>query len=154
MVRIISGVLAAIALSACATAPQTPQEKILGKWSCSLDMSGLKGAANLTYVAGGTSSGPISFKGESEGSDVDITGSVEATWEFLADGQLRETITDFAIKTASFDGETMNQAMISAVIEPMLAETITGGESLANVTFAGNTMTLDAEGADPTVCTR
>ena len=44
--------------------------------------------------------------------------------------------------------------VIAAATKPMLADAITGGESLANVTFEGNTMTLDAEGADPTVCTR
>lgn len=154
MVRMISGVLAAVVLSACATTPQSPQERILGPWSCSLDMSGLKGSANLTYAPGGTSSGPISFSGEAEGIEVDITGDVEASWEFLADGKLRESITDFSIKTASFDGEVMSPAMIAGMIEPMLAETITGGESIAEVTFEGNTMTLTGDGADPTLCTR
>jgi len=154
MARITASVLTAIVLGGCATTPSTPQEKILGKWSCSMEMSGLKGSANLTYVADGTSSGPISFTGEAEGIEVDIAGNVDATWAFGADGKLRETITDFEIETASFDGEKMNEAMIAGVIEPMLADTITGGESIADVTFEGNTMTLAAEGADPTVCSR
>jgi len=154
MVRIFTGIVAAAFLSACATTSLTPQERVLGPWSCAVDMGGLAGTARLTYRPDGTTSGPVSFKGETDGVDMDITGDVTSTWEFLADGRFRETITGFIIKTAAFDGEVMSPALIAAMIQPMIAETLEGQESVADITFGDGTMTLSSDGAEPTRCSR
>lgn len=154
MVRIFTGIVAAALLSACATTSLAPQERVLGPWSCSVDMGGLAGTAQLSYRPDGTASGPVSFKGETDGIDMDITGDVTSTWEFMADGRFRETVTGFTIKTAAFDGEVMSPAMIATMIQPMIADTLEGQESVADVTFGDNTMTLSSDGVEPTVCSR
>lgn len=154
MVRIFTGIVVAALLSACATTPLSPQERLLGPWSCSVDMGGLTGAAQLTYRPDGTASGPVAFKGEADGVDMDITGDVTSTWEFQADGRLRETVTGLSIKTAAFGGEVMSPALIAAMIQPMIAETLEGQGSIADVTFGDGTMTLTSDSAEPTVCSR
>jgi hypothetical protein len=154
MVRIFTGIVAAGFLSACATTSLAPQERVLGPWSCAVDMGGLAGTAQLTYRPDGTTTGPVSFKGEADGIDMDITGDVTSTWEFLADGRFRETVTGFTIKTAAFDGEVMSPALIATMIQPMIADTLEGQESITDVTFDDGTMTLSSDSAEPTICSR
>lgn len=154
MVRMFAGLAAAALLSACATTSLTSQERVIGPWSCSLELGGLAGKAHLNYRPDGTTSGPVSFKGETDGIDMDITGDVASTWEFLENGRFREVVTDFQIKTAAFDGEAMSPALIATMIQPMIADTLEGQESVADVTFGDNTMTLSSDGAEPTVCSR
>lgn len=154
MVRMFAGLSVAALLSACATTSLTPQERVIGPWSCTIDLGGLAGKAELNYRPDGTTSGPVSFTGETDGIEMDITGDVASTWEFLANGKFREVVTDFQIKTAAFDGAAMTPAVIAAMIQPMIAETLEGQESVADVTFGDNTMTLTSDGAEPTVCSR
>jgi hypothetical protein len=154
MVRMFAGLAAAALLSACATTSLTPQERVIGPWSCSLELGGLSGKAQLNYRPDGTTSGPVSFTGETDSIEMDITGDVASTWEFLVNGRLREVVTGFDIKTAAFDGEAMSAALIATMIQPMIADTLEGQESIAEVAFGDNTMTLTSDGAEPTVCSR
>lgn len=154
MVRMFAGLAAAALLSACATTSLTPQERVIGPWSCSVDMGGLAGKAELNYRPDGTTSGPVAFTGETDGIEMDITGDVASTWEFLENGRFREVVTGFDIKTAAFDGEAMSAALIATMIQPMIADTLEGQESIADITFGDNTMTLTSDGAEPTVCSR
>jgi len=154
MNRIVAGVVAAVVLSGCATVPQTPQEKILGVWTCAVVMGGLEGTSTMTYMPDGTATGPVTFVGETDGVEIDLSGNVKSTWQFLDDGRLSETVREFSVTTAKFDGDVMGPDLIASMIQPMIAAGIQGQEAVTDVTFDGPTMTMSAQDAEPTICKR
>ncbi len=155
MIRILSGSALALALAACASAPSaTPATLILGTWTCSTTSEGMAIAGVLDYRADGTVKGDAMMDADMPGMKASITGDVDATWAFLPDGKLQETITALKVKSAVLDGQAAPAAMIPLMIQPMVNESVVNQSSISTAVFAAETFTSTDEEGVVTSCKR
>ena len=146
----------ALALGACASgsgatsAAKTPAEMILGKWNCKATTEGVTTDAAVTYLAGGTATMDAKVGVSQSGMAIDITATADASWKFLEDGKLVETITKMTVTSGTVGGQTAPPAMIQGMVEQMVVNKPT--TSTAKITDTSFVST--DESGTVTTCTR
>ncbi len=144
----------ALAFGACAsgTAPavKTPAEMILGKWTCKAAAQGISTDAVVTYLAGGAATLDAKIAIAQGGMAVDITATGEASWKFLADGKLEETITNVTVVS----GKVGDNNVPPATIQPIVDQVVVNETSTGTVVFNDTSFTSTDEDGVVTTCTR
>ena len=155
MIRILSAYALALGLVACASAPAAGKEtQILGKWNCATAADGMAVAGVFDYLADGTVKGDAKLDSEVQGTKVSLTGDIVATWEFLEDGMLKETITALTVRSAVMGGQVAPPAVIPTMIQPMINESVVNQSSTSTVAFTADAFTSTDEEGVVTTCTR
>lgn len=155
MIRSLSSSVLALSLVACASGPAAGKNsQILGKWTCEAASDGMAIAGVFDYLADGTVRGDAKMDSEVEDTKVSLTGDVLATWEFLEDGKLRETITSLKVKSAVMGGQAAPPAVIPTLIQPMIDDTVVGQSSVSTVSFTADSFTSTDEEGVVTSCKR
>ena len=146
----------ALALGACASGSgstsgaKMPAEMILGKWNCKATAEGVTTDAAVTYLAGGTATMDAKVGVNQSGMAIDITATADASWKFLEDGELVETITKMTVTGGKMGGQTVPPAMIQGMVEQMVVNKPT--TSTAKITETSFVSTDDS--GTVTTCTR
>lgn len=155
MIRILSGSVMALCLAACASTPiASPATQILGKWNCTTSAEGMAVAGVFDYMADGAVKGQAQMDSDVQGMKASITGDIEATWEFLPDGRLKETITALTVKSAKMGGQVAPPAMIPSMIQPMVNESVVNQTSTSTAVFTADTFTSTDDEGVVTSCRR
>jgi hypothetical protein len=143
----------ALAASACATAPKTPEQMILGKWTCDASSPEMKVKGVFDYKADGTASSLADVEVDTEGMKIGIKGNMGSTWKFLPDGKLQETITSMSISSATMNGQPMDQSMV-AMMQPMVQEMVVNQSTTSQVTLNEREFNYVDDAGVATACTR
>lgn len=155
MIRSAVALLTIASVTACASAPApSPATQILGTWTCTSAAEGMAVAATLDYAADGTVKGQAKMDSKMQGMDATITGDLTASWEFLPDGKLKETITALTVKSASMAGQAAPASMIPTMIQPMVTQSVVNQASISTAVFAADTFTSTDEDGVVTNCKR
>jgi hypothetical protein len=149
MVRIVSGAFAAILLSACASAPPTPDQLIVGRWTCKTESEGVIVDSVVSYLAGGKADGEVLLKLDQPGMAVNLRARAESTWAMLADGQMEETLTKVSVISGTMNGGDVPAAMMQPIIAGMEGQT-----TLSDVAVTATTLKLTEDRGTVTNCTR
>lgn len=156
MVRVAIACLALSALGACASGPsaESPQQKILGNWTCETDADGMKVKGDFTYLANGLGEGIANVDVDGGGMAISLVGDVNSTWGFAEDGKLNEKVTSMKVTSAKMSGQDIAAPMIASMIQPMVDEMVVGQTSNTTVVFGDGTMTTTTEDGVVTNCKR
>lgn len=150
MMRIVIGMTSAALLAACASTPPSPQEQILGNWTCKTDAEGVVVDGLVRYLPDGKGDGKVTVDVSQSGMGIKIEADVLSTWAFLADGKIEESVTKLTVTR----GEMGGQDVPSAMIQPMIEEMIVGQKTVSTVKLDANTLSLTDEDGVTTNCTR
>lgn len=148
---------AALVLGACATSggatagAKAPADQILGKWTCTAAPEGMPTEAVIDYIKGGKATAGVKLGVEQSGMKVAIEATGDATWAFLANGKLEETITALNVTKATMNGNNVPPAMIQGMVQ----QSVVGQKTTSTVVFsdAGYVSTDDESGV-VTTCRR
>lgn len=155
MIRVVPGLALVLGLAGCATTSgASPATQILGRWTCATTADGMAVAGVFDYSADGSVTGDAKMDSDVQGTKASITGDIKATWEFLADGRLKETITALTVKAANLGGQVAPPAMIPTMIQPMVSAEVVGQASTSTVEFTADTFTSTDEDGVITSCKR
>ncbi len=147
---------AVLALGACAssggeTAAKTPADMIVGKWTCSAAPEGIQSDAVVDYIKGGAAKVDAKLAVEQGGMAIEILATGDATWTFLPDGKLEETITALNVTKGTMNGNDVPPAMIQGMIQ----QSVVGQKTTANVVFSDDGFVSTDEGSGTvTTCKR
>jgi hypothetical protein len=152
MKRILFGTAALVALGACASAPaaKTPAEMMLGTWTCKAESEGVTTNADVTYLEGGKTTMKAKVGVVQSGMVIDIDATGDATWKFLEDGKLQETITGMKVISGKMGGNDVPVAMI----QPMVEQMVVNQSSTSTAVITPTTMTSTDDDGIVTSCTR
>ena len=78
----------------CIDASGAAQQKILGKWNCSADSDGIERRGKFTYLANGLGRSRRDIDVDAGAMKIVLTGMLDSTWGFNADGTMTESVTD------------------------------------------------------------
>ena len=81
---------------------------------------------------------------------VDITATGEASWKFLADGKLEETIINVTVVS----GKVGDNNVPPATIQPIVDQVVVNETSTGTVVFNNTSFTSTDEDGVVTTCTR
>lgn len=154
MKRILLGMLALAAASACASTPSGPSQKILGIWNCAADSDGMSVAGKFTYLPDGLGRADATINVDAGGMKIQMTGLLDSTWTFNDDGTLTEGITDLKVQSATTGGQVMAPAMIATMIQPMVDQAIVGQTSTSKVEITDTTFISTSDDGVVTTCKR
>jgi hypothetical protein len=145
-------VLAFAGLSvACASAPATTADRILGTWTCEALISGGSLKGDMTYAKGGKATLKLNYTGTMANQPVVAAGEADGTWELVeSDAKIKSTIGNLNVTSVKVGESDVAPAMAQALIGPMLA----GQSSTSAITLEQNRLTLTAEDGTVTNCTR
>ncbi len=152
MKRIVVAAVALASLGGCASAPAapTPAEMILGTWMCKATSEGVNTDAVITYVAGGAATMDARLGVTQGGMAISLDGKGEATWRFLPDGKIEETITRLTVTGGKMGGRDVPLAMV----QPMVDQMVVNQPVTSTTVITPKTMTsTDGEGV-VTICAR
>lgn len=153
MIRTTSLAVLVSGLAACASAP-TPQQQILGKWTCESASEGMAAKGAFEYLADGTIKAEGVLDSEQGGMPASVTADIAGTWRFLEDGRLEETITSMKVKSATMSGMAAPKNIIDSMIQPMVNQMVVGQATVSTPEFAGNSYTSTDEDGVVTTCRR
>lgn len=145
---------AALAAGACASAPPTPAQQILGAWDCHAESDGMVVDGAFTYMTGGLSRADATMDVAVSGMKVWLAGKLDATWGFQPDGSLIETITALKVTSAKADGNDLPPVTVSTMVQPMIDQMVVGQSSTSTVAFNGDVMTSTDKDGVVTTCRR
>ncbi len=154
MKRILIGMISALTLGACATAPKGSAGQILGVWTCHAESQGAIVDGKFTYATGGKTQADAAMDVEAGGQKIWLAGVIDATWGFQPDGTLIETIVGLKVNAAKIGGKDLPAPAIGAMVQPMVDQMIVGQSSTSTVAFAGPTMILTDDKGVVTTCKR
>lgn len=152
MKRIAVATVALITLGACASTPaaKTPSELILGKWNCKASSEGVTTEAAITYLEGGAATMDANVGINQGGMAIALTGKGDATWKFLPDGKLQETINKLTVTGGKAGGNDVPVAMI----QPMVDQMVVNQSTTSTTVITATTMTSTDADNVVTNCTR
>lgn len=145
-----------LALGACASsgeaaAPKTPAEMILGKWTCTATPEGIASEAVVDYQKGGAAKVDAKLSVNQGGMAAEILATGDATWAFLPDGKIEETITALNVTKGTMNGNDVPPAMIQGMIQ----NSVVGQKTTATVVFSDDGFVSTDEGTGTvTTCKR
>lgn len=148
MVRILAGASAIALLSGCASTPPSPQELIVGAWTCETVSDGVRVDGRVNYLPGGQGDGKVNVAVDAGG--VVLDADVVSTWMFLPDGRLEESVTKLTVTSGSLGGQSVPPAMIQSMVEDMIVGQIT----TSMIAVTSNSLTLTDEDGVTTNCKR
>ncbi|HPI49123.1 MAG TPA: hypothetical protein PLH23_12705 [Hyphomonadaceae bacterium] len=144
----------ALALGACASGPgtsaKTPAELILGKWNCKATAEGITTDADVTYLTGGKATMDAKVGVSQSGMAINILAKADASWNFLPDGKLEETITKMTVTKGTMGGNDVPPAMIQGMIE----QAVVNQKTVSTAVFTDTSFTSTDESGTVTSCTR
>jgi len=148
--KLIGIAVSLFVLGSAAAHAQTPktEELLLGDWTCASDSNGAVITGPFTYLAGGKSKMQTTIAISS--ASVEMSGTGNATWKFLADGKLEETITDFKVASAKSAGQPAPVEPMQEMVDTMvLNQTVT-----STVAVDAKKLVLTDNTGTTTTCTR
>ncbi len=154
MQRMIAGIVAALALTACATSPPGPANLIVGTWTCETAADGIKVSGVFDYQSNGVTKGTPVIDVNMSGMAIKMTGALDGTWEFLADGSLKEVVTGLKVQTASQNGNVIPPAMVGSMVQPMVEQMIVGQESISTAQITATSFVSTDKDGTVTTCKR
>ena len=137
-------------LAACASAPQTADQVIVGKWNCSANTPDGKISGPMTYHSDGTTTFVLTFDSIMEGTSVIIVADGSSVWEIPAEGKIREAIKSIEIRSAKMGGQDIPPSMLGDIEDSMVDAELS--ESSLEVSRSDMVL-VDQEGTR-TVCKR
>ncbi len=142
---------AVLALGACAssggeTAAKTPADMIVGKWTCSAAPEGIQSDAVVDYIKGGAAKVDAKLAVEQGGMAIEILATGDATWTFLPDGKLEETITKLTVVSGKTGGRDVPPALIQEVRLSNSVSRPYGSGSSSSGSTSSMSMFANAEG--------
>ena len=154
MVRIAIGALA-LAAAACSSAPaaQTPQQMIMGKWTCSTESEGVKISGVFDYLANGLAKSTSNIDVDAGAVKIVLTADADSTWGFDADGKMTETVTAMKLNSAKMAGQEMDKDMVESLVQPMIDQVV-GESSTSTVVFGANSYTSTTDDGIVSTCKR
>ena len=154
MKRMIAGTLAVLALGACATTPKGRADFIVGTWTCETVADGINVSGVFDYQSNGVTKGTPVIDVNMSGMAIKMTGALDGTWEFLADGSLKEVVTGLKVQTASQNGNTIPPAMVGSMMQPMVDQMIVGQESTSTPQITATSFVSTDKDGTVTTCKR
>jgi hypothetical protein len=152
MKRIVIAAVALVSLGACASTPaaKSPADMILGTWNCKAESEGVSTDAVITYVKGGTATMDASVGVKQGGMAIDLAGKGDASWKFLPDGKIEETITRLTVTSGKMGGNPVPVGMI----QPMVDQMVVNQPVKSTVVFSDASFVSTDEEGVVTTCTR
>jgi hypothetical protein len=155
MVRIAIGTLAFAFVAACSSAPaaQTPQQKMVGKWTCTTDTENIVISGVFDYRADGLATSSSKIEVDAGAVKISLTSDADSTWGFDADGKMTETVTAMKLTSAKMAGQEMDKDMVESLVQPMIDQVV-GESSTSTVAFGENSFTSTTEDGIVSTCKR
>jgi hypothetical protein len=155
MVRIALGTMALAIAAACASAPetQTPQQMIIGKWTCATETDDIGISGVFDYQANGLAKSTSSIDVDAGAVTIVLTADADSTWGFNADGTMTEKVTAMTLTSAKMGGQEMDQDMVASLVQPMIDQVV-GESSTTTVVFGENSFVSTTEEGIATTCKR
>lgn len=155
MVRIAVATITFTLLSACASAPeaQTPQQMVMGKWTCATESENVAINGVFDYQANGLATSTSNIDVDAGAMKIAIVASADSTWGFGDDGKMTETVTGMKLTSAKMGGQDMPADMVSSLVQPMI-DGVVGQSSTTTVVFGDNSFVSTTEEGIVTNCKR
>lgn len=155
MVRFAVGTVMLAAMAACssAPAPQTPQQKIMGKWTCATESENIAISGVFDYQANGLAKSSSNIDVDAGAVKIALTADADSTWGFAEDGTMTEKVTAMKLTSARMAGQDMAPDMVASLVQPMI-DGVVGESSTTTVTFGDNSFVSTTEDGIVTTCKR
>lgn len=137
-------------LAACASAPQTPDQLIVGKWNCSAKTPDGKISGPMTYQADGTTAFVLTFDSVIQDTSVIIVAEGSSIWEIPAEGKIREAIKSIDVRSAKMGGKDIPPSMLGDIEKTMIDTEL----SESSLEISRTDMVLVDKEGTRTVCKR
>jgi hypothetical protein len=147
--------MALVALAACASAPaiETPQQKVLGKWSCETESENIAISGVFDYQANGLATSSSNIGVDAGAMQIALTADADSTWGFNEDGTMTEKVTAMKLTSAKMGGQDMPPDMVASLVQPMI-DGVVGQSSTTTVEFGDNSFVSTTEEGIVTTCKR
>jgi hypothetical protein len=155
MIRAAFGTLAFVALAACGSAPepQTPQQMIMGKWTCATESENITISGVFDYQANGLAESQSNIGVDAGAVQIALTADADSTWGFGVDGKLTETVTAMTLTSATMGGQPMPPDMVESLVQPMI-DGVVGESSTSTVVFGEGSFVSTTDDDIVTTCKR
>lgn len=155
MVRIAVGAVMLVVVTACssAPAPQTPQQKMLGKWTCATESENIAISGVFDYQANGLATSSSNIDVDAGAMKIALTANADSTWGFAEDGTMTEKVTAMKLTSAKMGGQDMAPGMVASLVQPMI-DAVVGQSSTSTIAFGEKSFVSTTDKGIVTTCKR
>jgi hypothetical protein len=155
MIRIAISSVVLAALGACGSTPEprTPQQMIMGKWTCETESENITISGVFDYQANGLAQSQSSIGVDAGAVKIALTANADSTWGFGEDGKMTEMVTAMRLISATMAGQPMPTDMVESLVQPKI-DGVVGQSSTSTVVFGENSFTSTTDEDIVTTCKR
>ncbi len=147
-------VCAGLVLAACASSPPkppTPEQMLMGAWTCESSAGVAKIKGVTTYRPGGAATFHLDVAGQGGGMVIEASGDGDATWKLLEnDTKLEQTLGGVTVTAAKLNGNVIDPALAQSMIGPYIA----GQTAISALEITPVTMKLSSTDGTVTTCSK